>query len=142
MWEDDYDPFEEMDRRIHAILRQAVSGAHSELFDIDSKSLKPLYRIEVRDDHVTVTFDLPYVRKEDISLTSTEDVLSIEAKMRKPVTLKLGGSIQRHFEFERFSKKIRLPARVDTEGARAKFHNGMLVVEYGVAHRGNPVEIK
>ena len=95
MWEDESDPFDEMDRRVHAILRQTMAGMHTSLFDMDSKSLKPLYRIEVSDERVTVTFDLPYVRKEDISLTSTEETLSIEAKMKKPVTMKLGGSIHR-----------------------------------------------
>ncbi len=141
MWEDESDPFDEMDRRVHAILRQTMAGMHTSLFDMDSKSLKPLYRIEVSDERVTVTFDLPYVRKEDISLTSTEETLSIEAKMKKPVTMKLGGSIQRHFQFEKYSKKIRLPLRVNPDDAKASFRKGLLVVSYGTADKGNAVQI-
>lgn len=141
MWEDESDLFDEVDRRVHAILRQTMAGMHNSLFDMDSKSLKPLYRIEVTDDQVVVIFDLPYVRKDDISLTSTEETLSIEAKMKKPVTMKLGGSIQRHFQFEKYSKKIRLPLRVDPDDARASFRDGLLVVSYGTEHKGNAVKI-
>lgn len=141
MWEDESDLFDEVDRRVHAILRQTMAGMQNSLFDMDSKSLKPLYRIEVTDEQVVVTFDLPYVRKEDISLTSTEETLSIEAKMKKPVTMKLGGSIQGHFQFEKYSKKIRLPLRVDPDDARASFRDGLLVVSYGTAHKGNAVKI-
>lgn len=142
MWEDESDLFEEMDRRVHAILHQAVDGMHNSLFDVESKSLKPLFRIEVSDEQVAVTFDLPYVRKEGISLTSTEETLSVEAKMRKPVTMKVGGSVQRHFQFERYSKKIRLPVRVNPDDARATFRNGLLVVRYGTARKGSPVKIR
>ena len=142
MWEDESDAFEEMDRRVHAILQQAMSGMHNSLFDIDSKSLKPLFRIEVSDEVVAVTFDLPYVRKEGISLTSTEETLSIEAKMKKPVSMKVGGSVQRHFQFEKYSKKIRLPVRVNPDDAKATFRNGLLIVRYGTARKGNPVRIR
>lgn len=141
MWEDEPDLFDEMDRRIHAILRQTLGGMHDSLFDMDSKSLKPLYRIEVSDELVVVTFDLPYVSKEDVSLTSTEETLSIEAKMRKPVTMKLGGSIQRHFQFEKYMKKIRLPVRVNPDDAKALFRNGRLIVSYDTTHKGNAVKI-
>jgi HSP20 family protein len=142
VWEDESDLFEELDRREHAILHQAVDGMHNSLFDIDSKSLIPLFRIEVSDEQVAVTFDLPYVRKEGITLTSTEETLSIDAKMKKPVTMKVGGSVQRHFQFEKYSKKIRLPVRVNPDDARATFRNGLLVVRYGTAHKGNPVKIR
>lgn len=141
MWEDESDLFDEVDRRVQAILRQTMAGMRNSLFDMDSKSLKPLYRIEVTDEQVVVTFDLPYVRKDDISLTSTEETLSIEAKMKKPITMKLGGSIQGHFQFEKYSKKIRLPLRVDPDDARASFRDGLLVVSYGTAHKGNAVKI-
>ncbi|MBI3115739.1 MAG: Hsp20/alpha crystallin family protein [Thaumarchaeota archaeon] len=141
MWEDESDLFDEMERRVHALLHQTMAGMHDSLFDIDSKSLKPLYRIEVSDEQLIVTFDLPYVRKEDISLTSTDETLSIEAKMKRPVTMRLGGSIQRHFQFEKYSKKIRLPLRVNPDDARAMFRNGLLVVSYSTAHKGNAVKV-
>jgi len=138
---DQPDLFEEMERRVNAIIHQTISGMHNRLFDIESKSLKPLFKIEVSDEQVMVTFDLPYVRKEDISLTSTEDALSIEAKMRKPISMKLGGSMQRHFQFEKYSKKIALPVRVDPKDASAAFRNGLLIVTYNTRHEGNIVKV-
>ncbi len=116
-----------------ALLAQATLGEH--LLAQAGPSSRAAHR------EVAVTFDLPYVRKEDISLTSTEETLSVDAKMKKPVTMKLGGSIQRHFQFEKYSKKIRLPLRVDPNNAKARFRNGRLVVSYGTGQKGNSVKI-
>jgi len=79
------------------------------LFDLKSKSLMPLCRIQATEDAVTVTFDLPYVEKDNISLTATDDTLSVEAKTRKAVTLRVGGSVQKRVQFERYTRLVRLP---------------------------------
>jgi len=131
-----------MERRIHAMLEQVFSGTQTSLFDVNAKSLKPLYKIEVTEDEVVVTFDLPMVRKEDVDLTSTEDTLSIEARMRRPVRLKVGGPYQRQVEFERYTKKIKLPVKVDPNRAKARFGEGMLTISFPVAQEGTSVTVR
>lgn len=138
---DEWDIIESAEERINRMIEELFSGVTSSLFDLDSKCLKPLYRIEVTDDEVIVTFDLPCVRKEDIEITSTEDTLSINALMRKPVSIRVGGPFQRDFEFERYSKKIRLPVKVDPTIARARFRNGILTIRYPISRAGKSVEI-
>ena len=139
--DDDFEIFEEMDRRIHSMVEEAFSGIQTSLFDVKSKTLRPLFRIEVTDKEVTVTFDLPCVEKDDVEVNSTEETLSVEARMRKPVTLKVGGPFQRHVEFEKFSKKIRLPVKVEPGKGEAHFRNGMLTISFPVAHRGRSLQI-
>lgn len=135
--EDSFDIFGEVERAV-----QSVFGEMESLFDEESKCLRPLYRIEATDDEVVVTFDLPCVdTREDIELTSTEDSLSIEAKIRRPVTLRVGGPFQRQMEFERFSKKIRLPSRVDPNRALARFRNGILTVRFPLKERGSRLSV-
>jgi HSP20 family protein len=140
---DEFEIFDEIDRRMHAMLEEVLGGSHAPLFDISTKSLKPLFRIEVTDDEVVVIFDLPYVQqKDDIELHSTADTLSIQAKMSKAVSIQIGGPFQVEMEFERYTKKIKLPVKVDPSGARAVFANGMLRITYSVAHEGSSVGIR
>jgi HSP20 family protein len=127
---------------IWSLIEEALFVEERLLFDLKSRSLKPLCKIEATEEAVTVTFDLPYVEKDDISLTSTEDTLSVEAKMRKAITLKVGGSIQRHVEFERYTKHIKLSRRVEPEKATATFKNGLLRVKFPLAKKGNRVRIR
>ncbi len=141
-FDDDFEFFDDIDRRIHAMMEQVFSGTQTSLFDVSSKSLKPLHKIEVTDEEVLVTFDLPMVRKEDVELTSTEDSLSIEAKMRRHVKLKVGGPFQRQVEFERYTKKIKLPVKVDPNRAEARFSEGMLIIVFPVAQKGRLVRVR
>ncbi len=140
--EDDFEIFDEMDRRMRAMLDDAFGGGHASLFDISTRSLKPLFKIEVTDDEVRVTFDLPFVEQGDVELRSTEETLSIRAKTRKAVSIQVGGPFQRRIEFERYAKKIRLPVKVDPNGAKVKFANGMLTITYPVAGEGGTVRIR
>ncbi len=141
-FDDDFELLDEMDRRMRAMLNEAFGGAQTSLFDIDAKALKPLYKIVVSDDEVVVTFDLPCVQKDDVELDSTEETLSVQAKMRRAVSLQVGGPVQKWLEFERYSKKIRLPVKVDPNGATAEFSNGILTVRYPIAHGGRSVKIR
>lgn len=141
-FDEDFELLDEMDRRMRAMLHEAFAGTQASLFDIDAKALKPLYRIEVSDEEVVVTFDLPCVEKDDVELDSTEDTLSVQAKMRRAISLQVGGPVQKWLEFERYSKKIRLPVKVDPNGATAEFSSGILTVRYPVAHVGHSVKIR
>lgn len=138
MSEDDTDIFDEMERTV-----QSIFGEIDSLFDPQAKCLRPLYRIDASDEEVAVTFDLPCVEsREDIDLISNGESLSIEAKIRKPVTLRVGGPFQRHMEFERFSKKINLPTKVDPNRAKATFRNGILAIRFPMRRAGNNVSIE
>ena len=129
-------------RAFRSFIEDPLFGEERPLFDLKSKSLRPLCRIEVTEEAVTVTFDLPYVEKNDISLTSTENTLQIEAKMRKAITLRVGGGVQRHVGFERYTGIIRLPTTVQPEKAKATFRNGLLRVKFPIAKKGNRVMIR
>jgi HSP20 family protein len=63
-------------------------------------------------------------------LNATEDTFSLDANMRRPVSLMVGGPYQKNVEFDKYSKQVRLPAKVHPERAKAKFSNGLLVVQF------------
>ena len=125
-----------------SLVQDFLFGEARPLFDLQTKSLRPLCRVEASHGAVTVTFDLPYVEKKDIVLTSTENTVEIEAKMRKPVTLRVGGTIQKRVLFEKYTTRVRLPASVVPEKAKATFRNGLLRVRFPMAKKGNRVKIR
>jgi len=98
-------------------------------WDAAEKCLEPLVNIEDRYDEIVVTVDLPCVESsEDIDLNVTEDILEIIARMKEAIRWERWGTSQRHLKFETFRKSIRLPEKVNPEGSRAMFRNGVLKV--------------
>jgi HSP20 family protein len=124
------------------LLEEAFLDEERLLFDLKSRSLKPLCRVEATEEAVTVTFDLPYVDRKDTTLVSTEDTVGVEAKTRRAVTLRVGGSVQRQAQFERYTLRVRLPRRVVPEKGKATFRNGLLRVKFPIAKRGKRVSIR
>ncbi len=56
-----------MDREIDQFFGRVFSM--EPMWDVSTHSLKPLYDIRETKNHILVTVDLPYVKKEDIELT-------------------------------------------------------------------------
>ena len=121
--------------RARSFIEEALLDEEGLLFDLKSRSLKPLWRVESTDEVVTVTFDLPYVDRKDITLFSSGDAVGVEAKTRRAVTLKVGGSVQRQVQFGQYSLRVRLPRKVKPEQGKATFRNGLLRVKLPIAKR-------
>lgn len=117
--------------------------AHSvdRLFDVERSILKPLYHVRMAEKELVVTFDLPGVEKDDVTISATSDMISVEAKTRRPVRLMVGGTVQRRVEFERYMQTIRLPVTVDPEKAKAKVQNGLLTVRLPIVRKSIPIKV-
>jgi len=98
------------------------------MYDISKRELQPLTHVSESEENVIVVVDLPCVKKEDIKLSATENMLKVEASMKECVRLSPYGTIQKETEFDVFRKTIRLPAPVEPEKAKARFKNGILEV--------------
>jgi len=82
------------------------------------KEREPLVDVIKSDCEITVIAELPGANKDGIRVRSTENELEIEAE----------GIGER-----RYSKTIRLPAKVKKGSARASFKNGILEVRLALA---------
>ena len=143
MWEDDEsDLFDEVEKRIDETFEEAYSSSVNWLFDLKKKSVKPLFRVDIGDGELLVTIDLPGVEKKDISLSATEDTLTIEAKMKRPISLMVGGSFQELVEFEKYARRIRLPVKLELDKARARVVRGILAIRFPLAHKGTILTIE
>jgi HSP20 family protein len=143
MWEDDeLEIIEEIEKSVDTIFEEAFSSSVDWLFDVKRNVVKPLFMVEVRDTELIVRFDLPGVEKEEIRLSASEDTLSVEAKMKKPISLMVGGSLQKTVQFEKYAKKIRLPVRIEPDQGTAKVSRGMLTIRFPLTHKGMGLKVE
>lgn len=93
----------------------------------------PPIDIQLENDNIIVTVDLPGFDKKDIKLRIRGNILSINATRETDHD----GTVIWHQRPHAIDKKIRLPVDVnegeDLEGS-AKYHNGVLTLKIPVKH--------
>ncbi len=122
-----FEDFEEMDRRMDEFFSRVFSP--EPMWDVQTRALKPLHDIKETKDHVIVTVDLPYVKKEDIELRVNEESIDLSAELCQPVRYDRWGTTQRDCEFKKLSTMITLPKEVVPDDVVASFREGMLKIE-------------
>lgn len=107
--------------------------------DIEQKILSPLSCIRELESKWIIEFDLPLVKKEDISVSfNTENTITIEAKLMEPYC---DPKIER-CEFEYFKKSVTLPGKINEKNITANFSNGRLVITASKIFSGNKIPIQ
>ena len=122
------DEFEQMERRVDEFFERARSSLEP-MWDIQARTLKPLYDVRETRESIIVLVDLPYVEKEAIHLRVDEDSIDLSAELRQPIRYDRWGTTQRGCEFNKLCTTILLPTKVDPDAAKAKFRDGILTVE-------------
>jgi HSP20 family protein len=126
------EPFEELRR-----LREEMNRMFEDLFRMPREAYEramsyileePLADVYETESEIVVEADLPGVEKENISVNATEDSLEISAEIRKAEEAKKATYIRRERKYERFHRRISLPARVKPEEAKSTYRNGVLQV--------------
>jgi HSP20 family protein len=139
---DNEDEFDTMGRVVETLFGDTFGMIEGSLFDLESRSLRPLFTLDVNDDMVTATFDLPGVNRDEVTITCTEDTVSVEAEMARPVKMRVSRIRDAQEEFVKYSKKILLPVRVDPSKGSARFRNGIMVVKLPRFREGKSVRIE
>jgi len=145
MWEEFEHMREEIERRITESARYPDwSCSTKPLWDSSRKCLEPLYDIHETEDAIEVTVDLPGVEdKKDISINIKENMLEIEAKIKKPVRFERWGTSQREMAFAHYYKQIQIPEeKIDLEKAKATFRDGILRVILPLKKKGFRINIE
>ena len=94
-----------------------------------SDSFNP--RIDVAEDknNITVTAEIPGVKKENIKITLQDNILTIEGEKKNESEQKDKNFYRSERMFGSFKRSFTLPVEVDSENVEAKFENGMLHVQ-------------
>lgn len=128
----DRNPFREIDELFERMNRELDELGRQ--FDPTPSGRGVRVDVAERDDELVVTADLPGFEKDDIEVEVYEDTLTIEADRGEASEERSGegGDEPRYHRRERrrtsVSRRLRLPAEVDEDGATATYTNGVLTV--------------
>ncbi|MCD6529772.1 Hsp20/alpha crystallin family protein [Candidatus Bathyarchaeota archaeon] len=135
MWE----YMEELERRTDELLREMFEKPS---WDLETRSLEPLFNISVTPEEVVVTADMPYVDPETVEIEKLdEDLIEVSAKMRVKVTFRDLGIRHREGEFSCFRCRVPLPVPVDVGKARIRVRRGILEIRLP-RRRGYRIEVE
>jgi HSP20 family protein len=135
--------FDEMEERFDEMFGSFMDAfaIDKPSWDIERQCLIPLSQVTETEDKVIVTVDLPYVSKENIKLHATEKTLEVEAKTDHAICFDKWGTVQKCTEFNCFRKKIKLPAEIKPNEAKATFKSGILEVHILKRIERTPIKI-
>ncbi len=105
--------------------------------------IEPLYDIEDRGDRIVIYMDAPGFSKNEIKIRVTEDTVEIIAEKSKE---RIEEEKNRKYYvkqrlYQRLYKKIQLPCKVRPEQAKARFKDGVVIIEIPKSGAEKEVEI-
>lgn len=98
--------------------------------------------MEENDDGYTVRASLPGFKPEDVHVSITGDVLTIQANRDEQQEQTGKNYLVRERRTGSVSRTVTLPQRVESEKADARFENGELVLTLPKAEETKPKQIK
>jgi HSP20 family protein len=91
------------------------------------ESKLPAVDVIDRPDHILVRAEIPGVKKEDLDVSVSDDMVTIRATSKYEEEKKEEGEYyRREMRQGEYSRSIGLPANVDSAEARASFKDGIL----------------
>ncbi len=135
----DGDPLAEihaLQARVQKLFDESLSrGLKTSAEDIlfPSHSFEPPVNIEDRGDKLHITLDLPGMKKEDIQVTVKDRVLTVSGRREGKSEERKEEKGRKVYRQERFSggfkRNISLPVSVKEDTVKAKYQDGVLIVE-------------
>ncbi len=107
--------------------------------DIDEKILSPLSCLREFDTKWILEFDLPLVKKEDITVSfDLANAITVEAKLKETYV-----DLNRDYkhEFQYFKKRVFLHGNIDDKKISTNFTNGRLVITIPKTFKGSKIRI-
>ncbi|HMK36384.1 MAG TPA: Hsp20/alpha crystallin family protein [Desulfomonilaceae bacterium] len=108
----------------------ALSGTRRGFTDTlwSGARLFPLLNVIEADDHFVVSAEIPGMKTDDLEIKIEGDTLSLKGE-RKPYEI---GEDESYHRRERatgtFQRSLTLPTRVDPEGVKATYKDGVLII--------------
>ena len=93
-------------------------------------------------DHLTVTVELPGLKKEDINLSLHDGVLTVSGERKTEREQKEGETFRSERYFGRFQRSVTLPTAVDGGKVNAAYKDGILTVTLPKAEEAKPKQIE
>lgn len=116
--------------------------ASSPAFHQTARGLRPALDIEEDDGAITLRTELAGVRKDDVTITLEDGVLTIAGEKRGDRNAKEKSYHVMERSFGRFSRSVKLPNGVDFDKVEAAFEHGVLEVRVAKSEAAKPKTIE
>ena len=108
------------------------------------RTFVPAIDVSEDDESLTLTAEVPGMKKEDIEVTVDNGVLSLRGEKKEEVTKEGKGYHRVERCYGQFERQVRLPGYVDAERVEATYKDGVLTVRVPKAEtaKAKAVQIK
>jgi len=125
-----YNPYNDLDIRkgfevLHSLMNQFDPMVKEEG---NIASFVPSVNTRESDDAYYVEVDLPGIKKEDIEITTEDNVLTISGERKYKDEVKEDDYYKVESRYGKFSRSFTLPEKVDVENIHAESKDGVLEV--------------
>ncbi|MCM8772686.1 MAG: Hsp20/alpha crystallin family protein [Candidatus Omnitrophica bacterium] len=93
-------------------------------------------------DNVVIKAEIPGMNKEDISVTLTDDTVTISGKKAEEKKIERENYYRKEIRTGSFSRSFTLPCAVDKEKVKATYKNGILEIILPKSEKEKEKEIK
>ena len=94
----------------------------------ESDSLTPLADLKETDEALVLTMDLPGIRKEDVDISITDDVLRVVAERKTETEVAEKDFHKRERTYKSFERSVTLPVNIRVEETKARLAEGILEI--------------
>jgi HSP20 family protein len=131
-----FNPFAEFERELDRAFGLGLSGGSP----TPNTAGAPL---DVREDaeQLTLTVDLPGVRREDIQISFNDGVLTLGAERKDNPELKEESYLRRERYVGRFERRLTVRTPIHVEGIKAAYRDGVLTVTLPKSEAAKPKQI-
>jgi HSP20 family protein len=136
-----WDPFAEL-----ASFREAMNRLFEDVFSRRSLASElttetvwaPAIDMYETDEEVVVKAMLPGLKKDDLEVTFSDDVLTIKGETKRETETKKRNYYHKELAYGQFARSIALPVTVKPEQAKAEFKDGILEIHIPKAEEAKP----
>ncbi|MCD6220950.1 Hsp20/alpha crystallin family protein [bacterium] len=136
-----WDPFKEL-LDVRDNFDRLIDRIFNRDFDLWEGERTPSIDVYEEGDNIIVKAEIPGVKKEDISVTLSDDTLTISGKKSEEKEVKKENYYRKEIRSGSFSRSFTLPARVDKDKVKATYKDGVLQLVLPKAPEEKEKEIK
>jgi HSP20 family protein len=126
-------PIEDMERWFEEMWRSPFSAFRAPFWvgtrTTELEDFSPSVDMYETDHELVVKCDIPGVKKNDIKLDVTHDLLTISGEKSKEEKVEKANYYRYESTYGKFSRSFQLPEGLDIDKAKAHFENGVLEIK-------------
>lgn len=126
-------PFEEMERRFEDLFRRPFSLLEPSWWPRlrmpEIEEVSPKVDIFEEGDNFVVKAEIPGMKKEDIEVNLTDDMVTISGEKKQEEKVEKKDYYRLERSYGSFTRSFRLPKEIQTDKAKATFKDGVLEIK-------------